>query len=203
MSHNPRLQKERISVITELHRVTHPSVSRSALGGTFQVLKRKAVNSDATFSYVITKETTKELENGTFYVIAQHPMQNNQFDIYLNTDDNSVYNSQLGTSAQKYSNFRVQEASRIRCFGSTCPGTHNDPNVDDTFSKLSFVIGNASEPVISYLPDISTTCYDASTISIDPSGDLEPDTPRRHRLKLILPILMVRRSPIKLATDDH
>ena len=47
-----------------------------------QLLAQKAVNADASFSYETHAADTTNLFPGQYFVVAQHPMQNNIFDIY-------------------------------------------------------------------------------------------------------------------------
>jgi hypothetical protein len=110
-----------------------------------------SVNANDTFRFDLDAITTRELADGRYFAIIQHPMQNGVFDVYLNTTDGFVYNLQLG----KWSN-----PSGTRIFKVLGAGVHdladggeslalaiNDPNVDDTYIKLDFVIGNVSAPV--------------------------------------------------------
>ena len=55
------------------------------LGKNFAVLKSTSVNSDASFNYEVTSADTKTMATGQYFVVVQHPMQNNIFDIDLNT----------------------------------------------------------------------------------------------------------------------
>ena len=128
------------------------------LGKNYAVVSTEAVNSDASFKYEVRQETTKSLYAGQYFVVVQHPMQNNQFDVYLRsatvgaTGYGEVYNRmlnagagyQVGMGAQI---FRVLGAGSLQ--GSDAAEALvegiNDANVDDTYTKLQFLI---EEPVI-------------------------------------------------------
>ncbi|MCX6689057.1 MAG: DUF3821 domain-containing protein [Methanoregula sp.] len=123
------------------------------LGKNFADLATKAVNSDATFSYEVTRATTSTLAPGQYFVVAQHPMQNNQFDVYKSGD--YVYNRQLvattttGNLGTKV--FTLLGAGSLQ--GSDAAEALvqaiNDPNVDDTYTKLQFLVEN---PTITVTP---------------------------------------------------
>ena len=56
------------------------------LGKNYAGVTTTSVNSDSSFSYEIKKEATKTLYAGQYFIVAQHPMQNNQFDVYPGSD---------------------------------------------------------------------------------------------------------------------
>jgi PGF-CTERM protein len=116
----------------------------------------EAVNSDASFKYEVTQETTKNLASGQYFVVVQHPMQNNKFDvdtIGVNgmevTNDFWVYNLQLKDVATGVATkiFKLGGAGSLQ--GSDAAEALvqgiNDANVDDTYTKLQFLV---EEPVI-------------------------------------------------------
>jgi PGF-CTERM protein len=111
-----------------------------------------AVNADATFEFEIKDSTTKYLAAGQYFVVVQHPMQNDEFDIIAKTGEptttTGVFNMQLGPS----------RTTGLQVFTLLGPGSLQgsdaaealvqaltDPNVDDTYTKLQFLI---EEPVI-------------------------------------------------------
>jgi PGF-CTERM protein len=121
----------------------------------------ESVNSDASFKYEVRQEVTKNLASGQYFVVVQHPMQNNRFDINtvdiagagLNqldvVNDLWVYNLQLKDSAgSTYTKiFKLGGAGSLQ--GSDAAEALvqgiNDANVDDTYTKLQFLV---EEPVI-------------------------------------------------------
>jgi len=129
------------------------------LGKNKDIKAGEAVNSDSSFSYEVTQQTTKDLYAGQYFVVVQHPMQNNVFDIDTITDgdDKYVVNYQLvsSTAGSTYTRiFKLEGTGSLQ--GSDAAEALvqgiNDPNVDDTYTKLQFLI---EEP----------------TITIDPIGD--------------------------------
>jgi PGF-CTERM protein len=135
------------------------SVQIWILGKNFYTKATESVNSDASFSYEVTQDTTKKLASGQYFVVAQHPMQNTKFDIdtipggALNQDSQNndlwVYNLQLTdtTTGAPTKIFKLGGAGSLQ--GSDAAEALvegiNDANVDDTYTKLQFLV---EEPVI-------------------------------------------------------
>jgi PGF-CTERM protein len=124
------------------------------LGKNYYVRATEAVNSDASFKYEVKKETTKTLAAGQYFVVVQHPMQNNQFDVDLDSaDTNYVKNLQLNAAAGGTGTrvFKIGGSGSLQ--GSDAAEALvqaiNDPNVDDTYTKLQFLV---EEPVITVQP---------------------------------------------------
>ncbi len=131
------------------------------LGKNFYDKDTESVNSDASFKYEVTQEKTKNLAAGQYFVVVQHPMQNTKFDVNtigpLNQDNQNndiwVYNLQLksvvsGVTTSDYTKiFKLGGAGSLQ--GSDAAEALvqgiNDANVDDTYTKLQFLV---EEPVI-------------------------------------------------------
>jgi len=110
-------------------------------------VKTQSVNADASFKYEVTQTATKTLYPGQYFVVVQHPMQNNQFDVDAATGTGTdagktvVINKQLGaTTGTKI--FTLLGAGSLQ--GSDAAEALvqgiNDPNVDDTYTKLQFLV---------------------------------------------------------------
>ena len=108
------------------------SVQIWILGKNKYIKATESVNSDASFKYEVRQEVTANLYSGQYFVVAQHPMQNNRFDIdtvdvvgaSLNqidtVNDLWVYNKQLKDSAwfilhQDLQARRRRQPAGIRC----------------------------------------------------------------------------------------
>jgi len=139
-----------------------PGVAIWILGKNYAFRQTESVNSDSSFSFEVKQEETKSLTSGQYFVVVQHPMANNQFDIDLNPGGagklagatpiyvrNVILGGGAGTDI-----FLINGAGSLQ--GSDAAEALvqaiNDPNVDDTYTKLQFLI---EEP----------------TITIDPIGD--------------------------------
>jgi len=138
------------------------------MGKNYALWDDATVESDSSFKYEVTTATTENLYAGQYFVVIQHPMQNGEFDIYLAADNPNVatvgqltgndfihvYNAMLGDTQA------TPPGSKI--FLINGPGSLqgsdaaealvqaiNDPNVDDTYTKLQFLV---EEPVINIVP---------------------------------------------------
>jgi len=137
-----------------------PGVMVWILGKNYANIATESVNSDGSFSYEIKKEDTKNLYAGQYFIVAQHPMQNNRFDVYpsdvgggsiftgVNTaTDVWTADQKDGSYATASEDFKLSGASSLQ--GSDAAEALieaiNDANVDDTYTKLQILIEN---PVI-------------------------------------------------------
>jgi PGF-CTERM protein len=120
-----------------------PGVAMWILGKNYATRDTSAVESDASFEFEIKDSTTTSMASGQYFIVVQHPMQNDQFDIVL--VGNNVNNLQLNAASTKI--FTLLGAGSLQ--GSDAAEALvqgiNDPNVDDTYTKLQFLI---EEPVI-------------------------------------------------------
>ena len=125
------------------------------LGKNYAQRYTTAVNSDASFSYEIKQEVTKTLASGQYFVVVQHPMQNNIFDVDLDTNTASstygyVINRKLqaqGGTGTATAIFQLLGAGSLQgsdAAEALAVGIDN-ANVDDTYTKLQFLV---EEPVI-------------------------------------------------------
>jgi len=109
-----------------------------------------SVSSDASFEFEIKEGETWDWASGQYFVVVQHPMQNDQFDIYIK-DTNYVYNLRLGYDATtnpfgtKIFNLLGAGSLQGSDAAEALAQAINDPNVDDTYTKLQFLV---EEPVI-------------------------------------------------------
>jgi trimeric autotransporter adhesin len=122
------------------------------LGKNYAVKATEAVNSDASFKYEVRQESTRNLYPGQYFVVVQHPMQNNVFDIDTCTAANAgtlvnpgnyVCNLQQAKGTAGAQNiFTLLGASSLQ--GSDAAEALvqgiNTPNVDDTYTKLQFLV---------------------------------------------------------------
>jgi PGF-CTERM protein len=136
------------------------------LGKNYELVTSQSVNSDSSFDYTVQRATTTNLYTGQYYVVVQHPMMNGQFDITpytLQTGDPGtkgnivVINKQSPTSGGPGG---YQQVFQLTGSGSLQGSDAaealieglNSPNVDDTYTKLQFLV-------------------EVPTITVDPIGD--------------------------------
>jgi PGF-CTERM protein len=122
------------------------------LGKNYYAVSGESVNSDASFKYEVRQEVTRNLASGQYFVVVQHPMQNNKFDVDDVSDGNFnvwVENKMLIDTTTKVPTriFKIGGSGSLQ--GSDAAEALvqgiNDANVDDTYTKLQFLV---EEPVI-------------------------------------------------------
>jgi len=124
------------------------------LGKNYGTVNTESVNSDASFSYEVSRAITSLMDAGQYFVVVQHPMQNQLFDIAMcaNPNANQVCNYQQATPAGGAVGGATQTIFTLFGQGSL-QGTDaaealvqgiNSPNVDDTYTKLVFLVEVAS-----------------------------------------------------------
>jgi PGF-CTERM protein len=133
------------------------------MGKNYAFRSTASVASDASFKYEVTSSDTSSLYSGQYFVVVQHPMQNGKFDIDTNPGWSSgqiagnqnvfVVNYQLGSvnATSGMTIFKINGAGSLQ--GSDAAEALvqaiNDPNVDDTYTKLQFVV---QEGIINIAP---------------------------------------------------
>jgi len=140
-----------------------PGIMVWILGKNYANIATQSVNSDGSFSYEIKKENTKNLYAGQYFIVAQHPMQNNRFDVYpTDTTGRSIVTG-VNTATMVYTadqaNYNTDPSIDFKLSGaSSLQGSDaaealieaiNSANVDDTYTKLQILIEN---PVITIDP---------------------------------------------------
>jgi len=108
------------------------------LGTDYAEIKTIAVRQDGSFQYKIPSETTAKLQSGQYYVVVQHPMQDDQFDIVKS--GNFVQNTKLGPGSENV--FPLFNRGSLQGYeaAEALIQALNDPNVDDTYTKLTFLV---------------------------------------------------------------
>jgi PGF-CTERM protein len=120
------------------------------MGKNYVLYATESVNADGTFEYEISDATTANMAAGQYFVVAQHPMYNDVFDVY---PDNSV------TPTYVLGRYPVSGNQLFKIGGSgSLQGSDaaealvqalNNPSVDDTYTKLQFLV---EVPKITVLP---------------------------------------------------
>ena len=134
------------------------------LGKNYAKRFSQSVNSDASFSYEIKKADTSSLAAGQYFVVAQHPMQNNRFDVLIQGSNVVTLAGQGNTLANSTVDFSLLQAGSLQ--GSDAAEALvqaiNSPNVDDTYTKLQFLV---EVPVIRVDPIADKHVGDKFTIT--------------------------------------
>jgi len=124
------------------------------LGKNYVLYSTTSVNADGTFEYEVSQGTTGGMTAGQYFVVAQHPMYNEQFDVWPGSSvaGKNLQDLVVGTYPV-YGNtlFKLQGAGSLQ--GSDAAEALvqalNNPSVDDTYAKLQFLV---EVPKITVLP---------------------------------------------------
>lgn len=111
------------------------------MGKNFISYATQSVNADGTFEYEVSEGTTSNMAAGQYFVVVQHPMYNDRFDVFPDNPNSPlfvlgaypVFGNQL---------FKVGGAGSLQ--GSDAAEALvqalNNPSVDDTYTKLQFLV---------------------------------------------------------------
>jgi PGF-CTERM protein len=128
------------------------------LGKNKVIFSTTSVNADGTFEYEVAQGVTSNMAAGQYFVVAQHPMYNEIFDVYPN-------NAPVVVSGQTYAAYDLVEGSypvvnnvlfKLQGAGSlqgsdaaeALVQALNNPSVDDTYAKLQFLVEIAKVTVL-------------------------------------------------------
>jgi hypothetical protein len=107
-------------------------------------LKTASVNSNASFSIEITQSETKKMDIGQYFVIIQHPMMNNEFDIYLDVDKQNVLSNYPKKGTKLFSITGPKSKTGAEA-AMVLIDEISKSNVDDIYTKLQFLV---EKPII-------------------------------------------------------
>jgi hypothetical protein len=113
--------------------------------------KTVPVNPDASFSLQLKQSDTMEMSAGQYFVVVQHPMMNEEFDIYLDKTEQNILSNYPKKGTLLFSITGLQRKKGSEAAQAFIEAI-NDENIDDTYTKFQFHI-------------------EAPVITIDPIGD--------------------------------
>lgn len=97
------------------------------------------INQDASYIYQISRKISKKLEPGQYFAIIQHPMMDDEFEVYF--DDHKRY--VLSNTPKKGTIvFPINGEGSLHGFDAITRliTSINNPDIDDTYTRLSFLI---------------------------------------------------------------
>lgn len=112
------------------------------------LLKSVPVNPDASYILRLTREDTKKLKPGQYFVVIQHPMINNEFDVYLDDETGNVCYNYPKKSTPIFSIKGPSSKKGIDAAMALIVAMNNQ-GIDDTYTKLQFLV---ETPVIRFDP---------------------------------------------------
>jgi PGF-CTERM protein len=128
------------------------------------------VKDDGTYSYTVSRGTTQNLATGQYFAVVQHPMYNGMFDVA------EVVEGGVTRVYDTSGNFFIA-AGPGRLQGSDAATALvdliNGANIDDTYTKLSFVVEDASIDIVA-IPDknVGDTFDVTGTTNLAPGDNL-------------------------------
>jgi hypothetical protein len=133
------------------------SVQIWIIGNNYYSVARESVNPDASYRHEVPGEVTSQLPAGQYFVIVQHSMQNNQFDINISGDYVRSLQLNNGTTL-----FRISGPGSLqgRDAAEALVAAFSDPQTgDDTYIEIPFQITDAgsSTPQVTIATTATTT----------------------------------------------
>jgi|GEM_PF-4554459 len=125
-----------------------PGIQIWIFGQNSNIQKIVPVNSDGSFSFMLDGNETKALSPGQYFVIAQHPMTNNEFDVYPDASGQAVLSNDPKRGVERFS-LTGPEGKRGAEAALALIEVINNENVDDIYTKLQFLV---EKPVIQFNP---------------------------------------------------
>jgi hypothetical protein len=139
-------QGDSISLTGVAEGLSRQKVQIWIFGNTFFLQDTVQTDTASSFVYTLSPSKTKQLTPGQYFVVVQHPMLNNIFDVYLDNTKKSVVSiyPEVGTPL-----FAIEGPGSL--YGGAAAealvGAINDPAIDDTYSKCRFLV---ESPIIRF-----------------------------------------------------
>jgi hypothetical protein len=123
-----------------------PDVQIWILGKNYYSKSIEPVNPDASYKYVVPQEVTSNLASGQYFVIVQHPMQNNRFDIDVSGDYVRSLNMNNGTNLFRISgpgSLQGSDAAEALITAISMQEAHDATYTNDTYTIIPFQVTDA------------------------------------------------------------
>jgi trimeric autotransporter adhesin len=131
-----------------------PGVQVWIIGENYAEITTVPVAGDCSFQFTIPRQTTTNLANGNYFILLQHPMQNDQWDIVRSDiKPDYVRNLQIGASGgtDLFPLFGPKSLKGSEAANALIQAI-NDPSVDDTFTYFS---GSMTAPIKAHVTSIT------------------------------------------------
>jgi hypothetical protein len=125
-----------------------PGVQIWIFGENSNIQKIVPVNSNGSYSFMLDNKDTKELSPGQYFVIVQHPMTNNEFDVYPDDNGQAVLSNDPKRGVERFS-LTGPEGKHGAEAAMALIEVLNSENIDDTYTKFQFIV---EKPVIQFNP---------------------------------------------------
>jgi hypothetical protein len=125
-----------------------PGIQIWIFGENSNIQKIVSVNSDGSFSLKLDGKDTKELSPGQYFVIVQHPMTNNEFDVYPDDNGQAVLSNDPKRGVEHFS-LTGPTGKHGAEAAIALIEVMNSENIDDTYTKFQFLV---EKPEIKFDP---------------------------------------------------
>jgi len=129
------------------------------IGNNYAMVDAVSVDADDTYSYELKPSVTKNLAQGQYFVLIQHPMMNGEFDVAYNAGRGQVISVPDGTVLFTLTGSGRMQASDA---ASALVAGVGSQDIDDSFSAVSFMV---SPPAAAIDPIGDRTAGDSFTIT--------------------------------------
>jgi len=126
------------------------SVQIWIIGKNYYTRARESVNPDVSFRYVVFPEVASHLESGQNFVIVQHSMQNNQFDIDVSGD--YVRSLQLNNGTNLFRISGPGSLQSIDAADALVAAFSDSDTGDDTYTVIPFRVTDAGSATLPAQP---------------------------------------------------
>lgn len=125
------------------------------------LIRTVKVNPDASYVLELSRDYTKKLITGQYFVVIQHPMMNNEFDVYPGAGNKKVLSNYPEKGTELFS-IDGPLGKKGADAAMALVQALNNPGIDDTYTKLQFRI---EKPEIRFDPISDKHIGDKFTIS--------------------------------------
>lgn len=101
------------------------------------IVDKITVNHDASYAYEIPRNITKKISTGQYFVILQHPMFDDEFDVFFDAEKQKVFSNQPHKNTFLFSIVGDGSVHGFDAIQQLITALKNS-NIDDTYTKLSF-----------------------------------------------------------------
>jgi hypothetical protein len=120
-----------------------PVVQVWILGKNYYTKSIVSVNSDASFRYVVPQEVTSQLAGGQNFVIVQHPMRNNAFDIDVRGDYVKLNNGMNVFRINGPGSLQGSDTADALIAAISDREAHDNTYTNDTYTIIPFQVTDA------------------------------------------------------------
>jgi hypothetical protein len=121
-----------------------PGVAVWIFGKNYVLYRTESVEDDGSYEFELKSGDTQNLANGQYFVVVQHPMYNDQFDVYPNSDKTKVLGT-YPTIGGVNVKFTMQGAGALQGpdAAEALVQALKDAAVDDMYAQAQFTVDSA------------------------------------------------------------